>query len=190
MVNQQKSKDSFSFSFSHLGVMCLNSGALMKWRHKIKYPFKLNLAAFINNSLHSNLADEQTSSQDAETLTSSTSVVVRLYSSTLYSSFNKKSCRRKHTQDGHIHNLISLFGLTYTFIQAWLSQPPSKRTSIFLTRASVSYHIWMDPGSWRVRVIRSTMQYEAVVKIRRRMMPLLSACGTMADTMTKMAEKK
>lgn len=63
-------------------------------------------------------------------------------------------------------------------------------TSIFWTSANVSYHIWMEPGSWRVSVIRSTMQYDAVVKIRRSMMPLLSAYGTMADMITSMAEKK
>lgn len=31
-------------------------------------------------------------------------------------------------------------------------------TSIFLTSASVSYHIWTDPGSCLVSVIRRTMQ--------------------------------
>lgn len=54
----------------------------------------------------------------------------------------------------------------------------------------VSYHIWMEAGSWRVTVMRSTMQYERVVKIRRTVMPVVRAWGTTVATITQIAEKK
>lgn len=54
----------------------------------------------------------------------------------------------------------------------------------------VSYHIWMDAGSWRVTVMRSTMQYDRVVKMLRTVMPLVKAGGTTAAVITHIAEKK
>lgn len=177
-------KINFRLVFLIFFLMRLNSGAPIKWWHKIKHPFKL--LPFNNNSLlfqcgrWTNLIP---GCRNIDQLHFSGGQVVLKHSVFFF----QQEILQNTT---HIYNSISLFGINYKSIQARLSQPPSKRTSIFLTRASVSYHIWMEPGSWRVRVIRSTMQYEAVVKIRRRMMPLLSACGTMADTMTKMAEKK
>lgn len=54
----------------------------------------------------------------------------------------------------------------------------------------VSYHIWMDAGSWRVTVIRSTMQYDKVVKMCRTVMPVVRAWGTTAAVITHIAEKK
>lgn len=53
-----------------------------------------------------------------------------------------------------------------------------------------SYHIWMDAGSWRVMVMRSTMQYDRVVKMRRTVMPVVRAWGTTAAVITHIAEKK
>lgn len=54
----------------------------------------------------------------------------------------------------------------------------------------VSYHIWMEAGNWRVTVMRSTMQYESVVKTRRTVMPVVRAWGSTAAMITHMAEKK
>lgn len=65
---------------------------------KIQYLFKYaNVVDLATTACHSNLTEEQTSSQDADTLISSTSVVVRLYSSALCSSFSKKSWEKKNT---------------------------------------------------------------------------------------------
>lgn len=153
MVNQQKCKDSFSFSFSHI-LMCLNSGALVRWWQKIKYPFKLNLAAIYQqqspiqmwqmNKPHPRMQKHWPA--PLQWWSGCTQALGILLST------------RNPIEHTHTHYSISLFGINYKFTQARLCQPPSKRTSIFLTRASVSYHIWMEPGSWRVRVIRSTMQ--------------------------------
>lgn len=70
---------------------------------------------------------------------------------------------------------------------SWTSE---KITSIFHISLIVSYHIWMEAGSWRVTVMRSTMQYESVVKMRRTVMPVVRAWGSTAAMMTQMAEKK
>lgn len=54
----------------------------------------------------------------------------------------------------------------------------------------VSYHIWIEAGSWRVTVMRSTMQYERVVKMRRTVIPVVRAWGSTAAVITHIAEKK
>lgn len=71
---------------------------------------------FIKSHIQLWQTDKHTSSQDADTLTSSTSVVVRLYSSTLYSSFIRNSWRKQNA--GRCICIIYVF-LMYCSVLLW-----------------------------------------------------------------------